>query len=718
MKNRFGTWLTVGSVAFYIAALVGAYYIGKAYAIKKTDALLAVSLQDVELSLCDTYDRILAFTANAIVDEIGTAKRLSFTEAHLLARKHGVNELNISDTNGVWIASTDARVVGKRLGRSANTAMFLRLFDNDQQVVFQPFRRSVANPAERRKYFGMLFDDRSGILQIGIDESRLTEDFDRIFVDYFTALSVGNSFFYIVADLVNGEITEYGDKRNKDKAAGHSLSEIGLPVDQLTGHPEKGIPAILFGESVRCMAVVTAKRRFVCVVPDRENYDIRLLIMAIPAVLLTLIFTLAGFIIRSVRRTREAEMSLRAEKLKQQQDELRRQAEDLAMARDIQRAALPSVFPPYPRDLTIDLFAMMNPAKDVGGDFYDFHYVGLGKLAVLIADVSGKGVPAAMFMMNAKTILRSYVLSINDLGEALGEVNNRLCEGNAAEMFVTCWIGVFNERTGELRYVNAGHNPPYVKSADGTLRQLTRISGMALGAWNGVKYTVHTEQLKRGDMLFLYTDGVTEANNPIGGLFGEERVEEVLRGERGAGLARFSHKASGFVSPKEYCRRMRSAVDSFAGSAAQFDDITMLVLNYRGAPVCSEKSFPATLESVPAMSAFAEAELDVSACPEAVKRDLLVALDEVANNVASYSKATEMTLTVEVAVNPSVWRMSISDDGTPWNPLEHLDPDVTLSADDREIGGLGILMVKRLMDDVSYVHADGKNIFKFRKAAS
>lgn len=564
---------------------------------------------------------------------------------------------------------------------------------------------------------GLLFDDASGILQIGIDESRLNDDFERIFVGYFSDRSSENDYYYILADCEDGKITEYGDLKNKDKAQGRLLADIGLPVDAVSAHPDRAFPVTLFGESGRCKSGIFAGRRFVAVIPDRTSYGLRMLILAIPAVLLTLIFILAGFIMRGVRRTRMAEMNLRAAKLKQQQDELRRQAEDLAMARDIQRAALPSVFPPYPRDLTIDLFAMMNPAKDVGGDFYDFHYVGLGKLVVLIADVSGKGVPAAMFMMNAKSILRSYVLSMSDLGEAVAEVNDRLCEGNAADMFVTCWIGVFDEKTGELRYVNAGHNPPYVKSVDGSLRQLTKISGMALGAWSGVKYTVHTEQLKRGDMLFLYTDGVTEANNPIGGLFGEERLEEVLKGQRGAGLARFARKATSFISPKEYCHRMRGAVDSFAGTAAQFDDITMLALNYRGTPKISEKSFPATLESVPALSEFAEKALMDSDCPDGVRQELLVALDEVSNNVASYSKATSMTLTVEAAVNPSVWRMVVSDDGIPWNPLEHMDPDVTLSADDREIGGLGILMVKRLMDDVSYVYADGKNVFKFRKEA-
>ena len=176
------------------------------------------------------------------------------------------------------------------------------------------------------------------------------------------------------------------------------------------------------------------------------------------------------------------------------------------------------------------------------------------------------------------------------------------------------------------------------------------------------------------DQLFLYTDGVTEANNVMGELFRETRLEEVLTGRLGLGLSRFKRNRTELVSSSELCRRVRGAVD-----------------------------------------AFAEKCLDRIGCPHAAKTDLLVALDEIANNVAQYSGSGQMSVVVEMARNPSVVRISVSDDGRPWNPLEHLDPDITLSADERQVGGLGILMVKKLMDDVSYVHERGRNVLRFRK---
>ena len=189
----------------------------------------------------------------------------------------------------------------------------------------------------------------------------------------------------------------------------------------------------------------------------------------------------------------------------------RRQREDLVRAREIQYSSLPMVFPPYPRDLRNDLHAMMVPARDVGGDFYDFHYIGSDQLAFLVADVSGKGIPAAMMMMRAKALLRAQTLSTSDLGEAVREVNAQLFDGNLTSMFVTCWIGVLNEQTGELRYVNAGHNLPYLLRTDGSVSCLKGTSGMALGAWDDVSYSVFETKLEPGDALVLYTDGDIEA---------------------------------------------------------------------------------------------------------------------------------------------------------------------------------------------------------------
>ena len=705
------SYLAFGAVAFYVAALAIAWSVGANYASESQNEVLSVTAGSLEDSIEDCYSRILAYAANRLVGRLGSARVCSLAEMRSLTDQYGLNEFNVVDSNGVCIASTIARIVGYDYRSEVQTRPYMDLLSARRQIVVQKFRPSVDTPDVRRKYLGLPFSDGSGFIQIGIDEERVASEYDQLFFDYFSLWKDARFCFFIVADKESDRVLEYSHLRNKRVAEGCKLAEIGF------ADPDKAPSGSvkLFGEACRYQSVTLVGRHFIVVVRDGQYYYVRMLFVLLPAVLLALILACGGWLLSNQRRARIAEARLRAEHHRQEIEERQRQVSDLALARNIQRSSLPSVFPPYPRDLTIDLFADMAPARDVGGDFYDFFYTGPGRLAVLVADVSGKGVPAAMFMMKAKSILRELVLSMGDLGEAVSKANEHLCEGNEADMFVTCWIGIFDEMAGVLRYVNAGHNPPYICRGDNTLMPLRNVSGMFLGGMEGVRYRTFTEPLSPGDLLFLYTDGVTEANNVLGEFFGEERLEEVLTGRRGIGLSRFMRNGSALMSPPMLCRRVRGAVDAFAGKAAQFDDITLLALRYRGRPQTEHLELPAQLDSVPKFSSFAETCLDGFGCSKAAKADLLVALDEITNNVAQYSGSEQMTVTVEMACNPSVVRFSVADDGKPWNPLEHLDPDITLSADEREIGGLGILMVKKLMDDVSYARNHGRNILRFRK---
>ena len=704
-------YLAFGAAAFYAAALAIAWSVGANYASEVQDEVLSATTDTMEDGIEDCYSRVLAFQANRLIARLGSAHALTVEEMQRLADQYGVNEFNVADSNGVCIASSVTRIVGADYKSAAETKPYMDLLRAHRQVVVQKFRPSIDTPAIRRKYLGLPFPDGSGFVQLGIDEDRVASEYDQLFFDYFSLWKDARLCFFIVADKESDRVLEYSHVRDKSAAEGRRLAELGF------ADPDKSPRGSvrLFGEACRYQSVTLIGRHFIVVVRNGQYYYVRMLFVLLPAVLLALIFAAGGWLLRNQRRARLAEARLRAERHRQEREERQRQAADLALARNIQRSSLPSVFPPYPRDLTIDLFADMVPARDVGGDFYDFFHVGPGRLAVLVADVSGKGVPAAMFMMKAKSILRELTLSMSDLGEIVAKANERLCEGNDADMFVTCWIGVLDEGTGELRYVNAGHNPPYLCRADGSLKPLAKVSGLFLGGMEGIRYKASTERLSPDDLLFLYTDGVTEANNVLGEFFGEARLEETLSGHRGLGLSRFMADKSVLMVPMALCRRVRGAVDAFAGKAAQFDDITLLALRYRGRPRVERLELPVRLESVPLANAFAEKCLDDVGCPKAAKADLLVALDEITNNVAQYSGGSQMTVAVELARNPSVVRFTVSDDGQPWNPLEHLDPDITLSADERAIGGLGILMVKKLMDDVSYAHDRGRNVLRFRK---
>lgn len=242
---------------------------------------------------------------------------------------------------------------------------------------------------------------------------------------------------------------------------------------------------------------------------------------------------------------------------------------ELNVAKQIQADMLPSIFPAFPEKEEFDIFATMEPAKEVGGDFYDFFLVDDDHLAFLIADVSGKGVPAALFMVIAKTLMKNHAQKGESPAQVFEAVNNQLCENNKEGMFVTAWMGILEISTGKLSYVNAGHNPPVVKGADGVFRYLHCNPDFVLAGMEGLPYHQGELQIAKGDSIYLYTDGVTEAINKEEELYGEERLEMVLN----------QHKEE---APEEILRAVKESIDTFAGEVEQFDDITMLCLNYKG----------------------------------------------------------------------------------------------------------------------------------------
>ena len=244
---------------------------------------------------------------------------------------------------------------------------------------------------------------------------------------------------------------------------------------------------------------------------------------------------------------------------------------ELNLASRIQLAMLPMIFPPFPEHEELDIYATMIPAKEVGGDFYDFIMVDDTHLALVMADVSGKGVPAALFMTITKVLLQNELLSGKTPSEVLQTINERLCRNNTEEMFVTIWLGIVDLETGEVTCSNAGHEYPFVKAPDGHFEMLKDKHGFVLGGMPGMKYTDYTIKLEPGAKLFVYTDGVPEAERADREQFGLERTLTVLR--------RFED-----LPPQSIVTGMSTAVYDFVGDIPQFDDLTMLVLHYKGFP--------------------------------------------------------------------------------------------------------------------------------------
>lgn len=241
---------------------------------------------------------------------------------------------------------------------------------------------------------------------------------------------------------------------------------------------------------------------------------------------------------------------------------------ELDVAKDIQASMLPCIFPAFPDRKEFDIYASMTPAKEVGGDFYDFFMVDENHIALVMADVSGKGVPAALFMVIGKTLIKDHTTDNKDLGEVFTEVNNLLCESNSEELFITAYEAVIDLRNGEMRYVNAGHEMPVIAKKGGQYEAQKIKAGFVLAGMEGINYKAGTVQLEPGDRLFLYTDGVPEATNAHNELFGMERTVASL------------NKHIDCI-PSELLPRVKKDVDEFVGEAPQFDDLTMLGFEFK-----------------------------------------------------------------------------------------------------------------------------------------
>ena len=386
---------------------------------------------------------------------------------------------------------------------------------------------------------------------------------------------------------------------------------------------------------------------------------------------------------------------------------------ELATAKAIQESQLPGIFPPYPDIIKFDIYASMQAAKEVGGDFYDFFLIGdgcdseNGKLAFVIADVSGKGVPGAMLMMKAKSQIRNYLGSGMELGEAIEEVNRQIMDGNEEGMFLTAWVGVLDYGTGHVEYVNCGHNPPLLWRQNGGWTWMRKRSGPMLGVFD-VPFRAQSIDCDPGDTFLLYTDGVTEAFDVHDEMYGEDRLLEV---------AHQGYK----MHPRELLELVRGDVKRHALGAEQSDDITILTLEVGVPPeITATLEVPATIDELDRVNEFLHTELNRRLCPTRVQTQLDIAVEELFTNVCWYAYAgSDEPGTVRIqrtySTDPTSITVDIIDTGVPFNPLEKPDAVTPGRIEDVPIGGLGILMTKKCVDEISYEYNDGCNMITIVK---
>ena len=381
-----------------------------------------------------------------------------------------------------------------------------------------------------------------------------------------------------------------------------------------------------------------------------------------------------------------------------------RMSTELNFARDIQISMLPLIFPAFPDRQEVTVHAALDSAREVGGDFYDFYFLDDDHLCFVVGDVSGKGAPGALMMAVSKTLIKSRAADDNEPASILTHVNDELSQDNVSSMFVTVFLGILDVKTGEFVYTNAGHNPPYIRRKDGSIQKIDAFHGPVIGAMPGMPYDQDRDVLHEGDVILVYSDGVTEAFNEEDQLFSEERLEKLLQNES-------------IATDKDVVEETKKAIVAFVGNAEQSDDITLLAVQYLIQPEITEsQELHITIknryeEMVMVEERFASFVQD-NELPDTVRQTISIVLDEMLNNAISYAYQGEKEKDIEVGFELSGSRLvlTIKDSGVPFNPFARKTPDTTLSIEEREIGGLGIHMVRNMMDEVSYQRQINKNV--------
>ena len=380
-------------------------------------------------------------------------------------------------------------------------------------------------------------------------------------------------------------------------------------------------------------------------------------------------------------------------KLEQSEEGRQKIESELHIASSIQMAMIPNIFPPFPERKDLDMAAAIVPAKEVGGDLYDF-FIREENLFFCIGDVSGKGVPAALVMAVTRSLFRSTSAHMKSPAAIMKAMNDTLCPGNERSMFVTFFIGILDLATGSLRFCNAGHNLPVILTNKKAF--LESRPNLPLGIMEGMDFQEEEVTLNYGDALFLYTDGLTEAENVDKELFGEDRMMAVLSQRR--------------IS-MDHLRAMEAAVREFVGEAPQSDDLTMLFIHFL--PGSRHLTLANDVSEITKLEPFIEAlELEPS-----LAMSLNLALEEAATNsiMYAYPAGEKGLVEIDALKTENSVEFILADKGIPFDPTARPEPDITLPAEERPIGGLGIFMVKNIMDSVSYERVSGRNILRMKK---
>ena len=411
-------------------------------------------------------------------------------------------------------------------------------------------------------------------------------------------------------------------------------------------------------------------------------------------VLLGLIFFVSNALNKRTYKLLVSEISVNSEQEKTKTE--------LEVAKEIQLATLP-----YENASSKDaeLIAELKAAKEVGGDFYDYFQIDDTHTAVVVGDISGKGIPAAMFMMKTITCFKNYMAPNKTAAEILKQVNKALYSNNRSQMFVTCFLAILDKKTGVLQFANAGHNPPII-GTNFNYRYLKCKSGFVLGGLEDAFVVDESIQLEKGESITIYTDGVTEARDEKGALYGEERFLKLMNSKDYTCLLEIHHS-------------IKDDMAKFCGVTDQSDDITILSLKWQGDDCdLEDRVFDGKLENVQQALDFVEAFCDKENINREFKNNLSIVTDEIISNIIKYgyeNKGGPVYIRLLNNRDKKEFVLTMVDKAPAFNQLEIDNDPLEGSADDKPIGGLGILIVKKIMTEYAYDRINNKNILILRK---
>ena len=707
----------------------------------ETDEMFTTAIGDVEADIKDKSDDQLISIAKNVKAEYVQKDSFTIEELRELADKYGIEEINVVSSEGIIENSTEEDSILYDMKVADQSREFVEVLKTEDEFV-QKYSPRGKDGTTWRKYAAINLDG-AGFIQVGYDADQFHEKLDEFAIDFTKNRHVGSGGFVAVCDeelklVIDNEyngyhISKIGINPTPEMLAGENVDTL-TPADIVDGKTAESAKYLYKFKFVEGYCIIAAMPEAEATfMRDASLYTSIFMQVIIFATLFVFIYILIKrVIINNLQKINDTlgritkgdlnvtvdvrssqEFSSLSDDINSTVTTLKRYIaeaaaridKELEYAKQIQLSALPTNFP---EGEDYEIYAQMIAAKEVGGDFYDFYKLNDTTVAFLAADVSGKGIPAAMFMMTAKTIIKDLAESGMAVNEIFTRANEKLCENNESGMFVTAWMGILDIKTGDMQYANAGHNPPLLKRVNGEFEYLKTRAGFVLAGMEGVRYRAGELKLMPGDRLFLYTDGVPEATNTENKLYGEQRLLDFMN-------------QNATLEAVTLLPELKANIDRFVGEAPQFDDITMLMFDYKpqkGGVQMMKKTFPAKIDALSDVLGFVEGTLEGYECPMKTQTAICVAIEEVFVNVAHYAYGDgEGDMKLGIGFDPVsravIFRMT--DKGTPFNPLQKPDPDITLSAEDRDIGGLGIFITKKTMDTVTYAYENGENILTMVK---